>query len=122
MKKLYSLLPLLAISCASYPPPSAHLASAIAAARAAREAGAPQVPRASLQLKLADEQIVQAQKMMQNGDNERADYMTLRAYNDAELALAIAREEAARKRADQLQAMAGPGATPVSTSNQQTKQ
>jgi hypothetical protein len=99
-----SLLALVsATGCASHPPPSDHLASAIAAARGADEAGARQVPRAALQLKLAEEQIATAKKMVENGDNLRADYMTLRAYNDAELALALARENAARQRADQLQ-------------------
>ena len=52
----------------------------------------------------SDEQIAQARRMIENGDNERADYMTLRAYNDAEVALGLAREDAARKRADELQA------------------
>ncbi|HEY5955064.1 MAG TPA: DUF4398 domain-containing protein [Polyangiaceae bacterium] len=104
MHKLSITILLLATSCASHPPPSDHLASAIAAARGAQEAGAEKVPRAALQLKLADEQIVQARRMIENGDNERADYMTLRAYNDAEVALALAREDAARKRADELQA------------------
>jgi hypothetical protein len=55
---------------------------------------------------MADEQIAQARQMMQSGDNERADYMTLRAYNDAELALAIAREDAARKKAEQVESQA----------------
>lgn len=104
MKIAYSFPLLVLVSCASYPPPSDHLASAIAEARAARESGAVNVPHAALQLKLAEEQIAQAQEMMRNGDNERADFMTLRAYNDAELALAMARESAAKVRADQLQA------------------
>lgn len=94
--------------CASHPPPNDHLASAIAAARGAEEAGARQVPRAALQLKLAEEQIATARKMVDNGDNLRADYMTLRAYNDAELALAIAREDAARRRAADMQAKVTP--------------
>jgi hypothetical protein len=76
----------------------------MAAARAAREAGAPNVPRAALQLKLAEEQIAQARQMMNNGSNERADYMTLRAYNDAELALAFARENTALSLAASAQA------------------
>jgi outer membrane murein-binding lipoprotein Lpp len=92
---------ILLAGCASHPPPSDHLASAIAATRAAQEAGAARIPRGALQLKLAEEQIAQARKMMENGDNERADYMTLRAYNDAELALAIARDDAARKSVEQ---------------------
>jgi hypothetical protein len=105
MKPLYLLI-VLACACASYPTPSDHLASAIAETRGAQEAGAQQVPRAALYLKMADEQIAQARQMMQSGDNERADYMTLRAYNDAELALAIAREDAARKKAEQVESQA----------------
>ncbi|HWA71823.1 MAG TPA: DUF4398 domain-containing protein [Polyangiaceae bacterium] len=109
---------LLAAGCASYPAPSDHLASAIAAARGAQEAGAPQVPRAALHLKLSEEQIAQARQMMEDGDNQRADYMTLRAYNDAELALAIARADAAQKRADQAQATAVSAATPNANAGQ----
>lgn len=101
MKNILSLAALMALGCASYQPPTDHLASAIAAARGAQEAGAAQVPRAALQLKLAEEEIAQARKMMEDGDNERADFMTLRAYNDAELALALAREDTARKRSEQ---------------------
>ncbi|HET9959705.1 MAG TPA: DUF4398 domain-containing protein [Polyangiaceae bacterium] len=106
MHKLVSISMLLMLGCASHPPPSDHLASAIAATRGAQEAGAPRVPKAALQLKLAEEQIAEARKMMSNGDNERADYMTLRAYNDAELALALTREAAANKRAEQASTVA----------------
>jgi Domain of unknown function (DUF4398) len=88
------------VSCASHPPPTDNLASAIAAVRGAQEAGAGQVPRAALQLKLAEEQVAQARAMMKDGNNERADYMTLRAFNDAELALALAREHQANLRAE----------------------
>src|SRR5215510_12797227 len=68
--------------CASHPPPNDHLATAVAAVHGAQVAGAAQVPQASLQLKLAEDQVAQAQKMIKNGDHERADYMTLRAFND----------------------------------------
>lgn len=97
---------LLAAGCAGQPPPTDNLASAIAATRGAQEAGAPRVPRAALQLKLAEEQIAQARAMMEDGDNERANFMSLRAYNDAELALAMAREDAARKRSAEATAKA----------------
>jgi hypothetical protein len=110
MKTLCSAIVLLLASCASHPPPSSHLASAIAAARGAQEAGAQQVPKAALHLKLAEEQIAQARQMMEEGDNQRADYMTLRAYNDAELALALAREQAARQRALQAEAQTASAA------------
>lgn len=99
MKNTFVAFAFLGAACASYPPPTDHLASAIAATRGAQEAGAPQVPQAALRLKLADEQINQARQMMEDGDNERADFMTLRAYNDAEVALALTRADHARKRA-----------------------
>lgn len=94
-------LALLFAACASYPAPNEHLASSIAAARGAQEAGAAQVPEAALQLRLAEEQIQAARQAMAQGNNERADYLTLRAYNDATLAVAITREEEARRRAQQ---------------------
>jgi hypothetical protein len=77
------------------------MAAAIAAVRGAQVvvAAAGQVPEAALQLKLAEEQVAQAREMIERGDNERADYMTLRAFNDAELALALARQHQAREAA-----------------------
>src|SRR6185503_8253244 len=83
-------------ACASYPAPTEHLASAMAAVRGAQEVGVARVPQAELQLEVA-----QARALMADGKNERADYMTLRAYNDAALALAIARVHAARANAEQ---------------------
>jgi pyridoxal biosynthesis lyase PdxS len=79
-------------ACASGPQPTEHLAASMAAVRGAETAGAGNVPQAELHLKLAQEQIQNAQQMIRDGDNERADAMTIRAYNDAELAIALARE------------------------------
>jgi hypothetical protein len=92
----------LSLACASHPPPTDHMASAIAAVRGAQVAvtQAGQVPEAALHLKLAEEQVAQARQMIDRGDNERADYMTLRAFNDAELALALARAHEAREAAE----------------------
>lgn len=92
----------LSFACASHPPPTDHMASAVAAVRGAQVAvtQAGQAPDAALHLKLAEEQVSQAQQMIERGDNERADYMTLRAYNDAELALALARQHDARQAAE----------------------
>lgn len=98
--------------CASYPPPTDHLASAIAATRGAQEGGAPRVPSAALHLKLAQEEVEQARAMIENDQNERADFMTLRAYNDAELALALARADAARLRAERAQTLASSAEQP----------
>ena len=92
----------LSFACASHPPPTDHMASAVAAVRGAQVAvtQAGRAPEAALHLKLAEEQVAQAREMMERGDNERADYMTLRAYNDAELALALARQHEARQAAE----------------------
>ena len=112
MKYSITLL-LIGAGCASYPPPTDHVASAIAATRGAQEAGAPRVPRAALSLKLAEEEVGQARTMLENGDNERADFMTLRAYNDAELALALSREDAARRRSEQAATVAAAAERPT---------
>jgi hypothetical protein len=81
---------------ASFPPPTQRMADAESAQRSAREVGANNEPSAQLSLKLADEQIAQAQKAMKDGDNKRADSLLIRAKVDAELAIAKAREKNAR--------------------------
>lgn len=78
---------------ASIQPPTQPMADAEAASRSAREVGADNQPAAKLQVKLADEQIAEAKSLIANGDNERASYVLLRARADAELALALAREQ-----------------------------
>jgi hypothetical protein len=99
--------------CASHPQPTEHLAASMAAVRGAQEAGATRVPEAALHLKLAEEQIEQARWMMENGDNARADAMTIRAYNDAELALALARESNANDRLASYEQSTRPDAKPA---------
>jgi len=76
----------------SLPPPSDRLATAEAASRSARELGADREPKAALHLKLAQEQIDQAKKLMTDGDNKRADLVLQRASSDAELAVMLAKE------------------------------
>lgn len=83
-------------ACASFPPPTQRLADAQSAERSAREVGANDAPAAQLSLKLAQDQIAQAQKAMANDDNEQADSLLIRAKMDGELALAQAREKSAR--------------------------
>jgi hypothetical protein len=76
----------------SLPPPSDRLASAEAASRSARELGADREPKAALHLKLAQEQIDNAKKLMSDGDNRRADLVLQRASSDAELSVMLAKE------------------------------
>jgi hypothetical protein len=81
-------------ACAgSIPPPTQRLAEAQSAERSAREVGADGVPEARLSLNLANEQITQAQQVMVDGDNRRADSLLIRAKADAELALVQARSQ-----------------------------
>ena len=111
-------LPVIGACGASFPPPTQRLADAQSAERSAREVGANDAPAAQLSLKLAQDQISQAQKAMSDGDNERADSLLIRAKMDGELALAQAREKTARldhqeavvDSADQKTTNAGQGA------------
>jgi len=89
------MTPLLWACGASFPAPTQRMADAQAAERSAREVGANNEPAAQLSLKLAQDQIASAQKVMLEGDNERADSLLIRAKADAELALAQAREKGA---------------------------
>lgn len=87
---------LAASACASFPPPTDTVANSLASVRGAEEVGAADVPQAALQLQLAREQIAKAEKLMADGENERAHFMALRASNDAELAIVLVRESEAR--------------------------
>jgi hypothetical protein len=81
---------------ASFPVPAQPLADAQSAERSAIELGASGEPQAQLSLKLAQEQIAQAQKAIAAGDNERAASLLIRAKSDAELSIAICRERNAK--------------------------
>ncbi|MGD8858921.1 MAG: DUF4398 domain-containing protein [Myxococcales bacterium] len=114
MTKLGSLgltLALLAalVGCGSYPAPTERMTTTEAAIRAAAEVGASNVPRAALHLKLAEEQTEKAERLIQDGYNQRAELTLKRAQADAELAIAIAKEaetlEEARKAQAKVQQM-----------------
>lgn len=90
---LVLMTPFLASCSATVPPPTQRMADAQAAHRSAEELGANEIPDAQLSLRLAGDQIAQAQKAITAGDNARADSLLIRARADAELAIAQAREE-----------------------------
>jgi hypothetical protein len=81
----------LIVGCASYPKPTDRLIASEAALRGAQEAGAQGIPRASLHLRLAQEELGLARQLMNDGYDERADSVLMRAKADADLALALAR-------------------------------
>jgi hypothetical protein len=83
---------LLALGCAgSYPPPTQQMADVESANRSATELGAQRNPQAQLHLKLAEEQLKQAQVALAHDDNQNATRLLTRAKADAELAVALTR-------------------------------
>lgn len=108
----WSLIPVMAVTalgCGSSPKPVAQLSSSEGAIRGAQEAGAAEVPDATLHVKLAQEQREDALKLLNAGDNHRASMMLARAEADAELAIALARSANAaadaQKAADTVEAL-----------------
>lgn len=79
------------IGCGSVAPPNEKLTEAEAAVRAAREVGALEVPRASLHLRLAEEQLDKARNLMAREEFGRSELALIRAKADAELAIAVSR-------------------------------
>jgi len=110
------------LACASAPQPAQHLATAQAAVRAAKEVGANEVPQAQLHAQLAQEQVDHATKLIEDGDNERADSVLRRATADAELAVALARQATAQKQAEAAEAEAGPQPSAPTPNIQATNQ
>ena len=85
-----------AMACAGAPPPTDGMAKAEAEARAAQAVGAERIPKANLQYRLAIEEVEKGRSLMKDDENEAAARMFLRARADAELALELARLDAAR--------------------------
>jgi hypothetical protein len=77
------------------------MATTQAAIRAAGEVGASEDPKAALHLKLAQEQLDKAKKLMEDDENEQATQLLIRAEADAELARALAKEQSTRNEADE---------------------
>lgn len=90
---------LLGVGCAGSMPPTQQMADVQAANRSATELGAEKNPRAQLHLKLSEEQMRQAETAMNDDENERAESLLMRAKADAELAVALTREDAANTQA-----------------------
>ena len=86
--------------CATSMPLSDQMTAPSSAISAAREAGAAEIPQASLHLKMAEDQVAQAKSLMEDNESERADRVLQRAYVDARLALELARLETTRSKAN----------------------
>lgn len=69
--------------------------------RAAEEAGAANVPQASLHLQLAREELAKARELSEKGERDKAASMLLRAEADADLALVLSRGDAEKTEANE---------------------
>ncbi len=87
----------IAVGCASSPP--LRTEASTSGIRAAEEVGAAKVPQASLHLQLAKEELENAKRLAANDEKERAVSMLSRAEVDAELAVALSREDAEKAEA-----------------------
>jgi hypothetical protein len=87
--------------CASGPAFNQSSEASTSAIRAAEEVGSTQVPRASLYLQLAKEELERAKQLADQGKKEQAVSLLLRAEADAELAVALSHEQTEQTEAAQ---------------------
>jgi hypothetical protein len=98
-------------ACAARSVPAARVGSAEAAVRAAREHGATRLPDAALHLRLAEDQVTRARRLIDEGEHERAEWLLVRAEADASVADALAREAMQKSAAEETNARARALAT-----------
>lgn len=101
------LLATAAVGCGASALPVSQMAPPREAISAADELGAEKNPRAALHLKLARDQVAQADKLLKDGDERGAQLALLAANADAQLALELAREEKSRLEAEEAQTKIG---------------
>lgn len=87
--------------CSNQEPPHSALTEAQSAVSAAEARGAQQVPQASLYLKMAKDEITEAEKLMEEKEYEAASVALERAEMDAKLAESLATEEEAKSKAQE---------------------
>ncbi|HKO90386.1 MAG TPA: DUF4398 domain-containing protein [Polyangiaceae bacterium] len=110
---LWALLAGAALGCGGAQLDQGRVTDVRAAVRAAEVVGAPQQPKASLELKLAEDQLAQAQRLAEDGEGDEANLLLERAKVDAELALQLARTEQEQQKAREAWAKIQPGQAPV---------
>jgi hypothetical protein len=94
----------LASGCAATAVPQAKVVSSAAAIRMAQELRADEIPASQTRLQYAIGQYGQAQKLMADGDTEKAERLLARAEADAELAVALAKQARSERAAAAAQA------------------
>lgn len=96
-----ALLAIAAIGCGGAAIPHEQLASSQASIRAAEEVGANKYPTAKLHLRFAKDQVDRAKALIADDETEEAKLVLQRAQADADLAIAITKENAVRAEAQQ---------------------
>ena len=81
-------------------PSTTRIESSEAAIRSARDLGADRIPDAAVHLELAQRQLDRAHQYIDDGDDNNARWMLVRADADAHLALALTREARTREAAE----------------------
>lgn len=97
---LSTLVTLAAAGCGAAAPPTHQLTASQAAIRGAEEVGAENTPKAALHLKMARDHLTNAENLISNEEYEDAALVLKRAEADANLAIALAKEDQARKDAE----------------------
>jgi hypothetical protein len=90
-----------AIACGGSKPPTYQLTKSKAAVRGAVEVGAKDTPQAALYLKMANDNILEAEELILDREYERARDRLERAESDADLAIALSKEANAKVDADE---------------------
>jgi len=92
------------VACGGSSLPPAKVGDTQSSISAAAAVGADQNPQAALHLKMARDQLAEAQSLMTNGKNDEAKLVLERADADAEVALMITREAQASESVKKAQA------------------
>ena len=90
--------------CAATPMPTAKVVSSAAAIKTAQELRAEETPASRVRLQYAIDEYAQAQRLIADGDGDRAERLLSRAEADAELALALAKQARSERAAAAAQA------------------
>jgi hypothetical protein len=89
-----------AAACGASAPPTHQMTKSQSAVRAAEEVGAEDTPKAALHLKMARDHIKNAEALMVEEEFEDATLVLQRAEADAELSIALSKEEKSRSDAE----------------------
>ncbi len=98
---MLAVLSLAAVGCGGAQLNQAHVTEVQSSVRAAEAVGANDQPKAALHLQLARDEMAEARRLAEEGDEENAELVLDRARADAELAIQLSRTEQEQEKARQ---------------------